>query len=168
MATVNKLLADRGTADTKHRQAMRVLAASVTAAPNRRTIAANLAVVEEAFEVLIQRHVSYVLKLGASMDNAEHQGWIDTKGDTHYQSVQAAKDALELIDADPENLPPPRQVADVKEDLAVKILRINALHTNLEAALAEDMNVEQHEAIEVELTDLQNQWEAHQTLEREL
>ena len=168
MATVNKLLADRGTADTKHRQAMRVLAASVTAAPNRRTIAANLAVVEEAFEVLIQRHVSYVLKLGASMDNAEHQGWIDTKGDTHYQSVQAAKDALELIDADPENLPPPRQVADVREDLAVKILRINALHTNLEAALAEDMNVEQHEAIGVGLTDLQNQWEAHQTLEREL
>ena len=87
--------------------------------------------------MLIQRNVNYILKLGASMENVKHQGWNNVKGDTHYLAVQAAKNA-------PENLPPPRQTADVREDLAGQVLRVNALHANLEAALADILKLEQH------------------------
>ena len=155
MATAAKLLADHGAVDTKHRQALRMLAAAVAAeAPNRRVIVAALKNAEEAYDILIQVQVCYVQKVGASMDNPACQNWIDTRGDAHHTGTSEAREAIELIDADPEAPENRRDVELVREEVQVLTLRINAVQVALEAAIAQNMNVEQHTALTENLDTL--------------
>ena len=150
MATLAKLLTERSTADTKHRQLLRRLGVVVGAQPpNRRTIVTTIAQAEQCYEDLVAVHIAYVQKLGATMDVQEHQNWIDTKGDAHMDAVAAATTAVELIDANPANAPPPRQLAMVTGERDHLVLRVNALHAAIEEALGGDarLNKEQHAAM---------------------
>ena len=157
MATVNKLLAERGTFDTKHRQATRILqTAAANAAPNRRALVTGIANAELAYDALLNAHATYVIKLGATMDNVEHQQWIDLRGDAHVAAQEAAQGAIALLDADPANVVviPARNIADVREDIDMLRLRVNALHAALQQAVAQPMTVLQHEALVTQSTEL--------------
>ena len=169
MATVNKLLAERGAADTRHRQSVRQLAAVVGSdAPNRRTIMSAVTNVEISYDNLVQTHVAYVLKLGASMDNQEHQTWIDQKGDNHANALEGARNAVAIIDADPANVPAGRNVEEVRDDITDIELSITALHTALQTAVTQNMNQEQFEAQTQNLSVLETKLTEHRALSREL
>ena len=90
--------ADRDIADFKHSQAIKALKRCIVApTPNMRRILKNKKTVEDLYEVLIEKHFSYV---GASKDLPEHQNWIDAKGDNNQNVLDEAEDVLDLIGAD--------------------------------------------------------------------
>ena len=130
MATLNKFLQERAMADANHRQGLRNLATAVTA-NNRRTILDNMGLAEAALETVMAAHIAYVQKSGLTMETREHQDWIDSRGDTHHAAVQAAQDAVDLLDVPPDPL---RTAAMVRQELEILELRITALHTGLQAA----------------------------------
>ena len=83
-----KLLSERGVAEMKHHQALRTLRTAAAAdAPNRRIIKAGLEKVEQLYDLMLEKHVNYVLKLGAAINHADHQQWIDERGDNHAQAI---------------------------------------------------------------------------------
>lgn len=137
-------------------------------APNRRNIVTNQSSVEASYEDLLNKHVAYVIKLGATMDNVDHQGWIDAVGDTHFAALTEAQNAVDLIDMDAVNVNPDRTIPIVKEELELLELKLNALHAALQAAVVEEMNKEQHEDLCKRQAVLERLLLEHREISREL
>ena len=156
MTSVAKCLVERGVADTKHTQAMRNLAVAVANdTPNRRTIAKGVKQVEDMYEVLIDKHVGYVLKLGASTDNVDHQGWINGRGDNNQAALEDAQVALDLIDAGDNGGVPVRNIDVVREDIDILTLTVNAKLAALQAAVAHEVNQQQYEVLSTQVMELE-------------
>ena len=58
-----------------------------------------------------------MLRQGASVDNAEHQNWLNNRGDAHPAGMRTADFAIGLIDADGADVDVRRDVGEVREEL---------------------------------------------------
>ena len=154
-------------AEAKHTQALRSLATSVAGeAPNVRLIRNNLKAVNLTYEDLVEKHVSYVLKIGATLETDQHSHWLDAKTDAHSAGVLAAETTLGLVDPEDSQT---RDLGELKEELQMLTLGINAEVANLTVAINQQMTPDQHTLLSRQVLDLQKQVETeYRDLAREI
>ena len=119
MASVGKCLSERGISETKLTQSLRALSiARAAESPNKGVLMKGITQAEQLYEVLVEKHVVYVQKLGATRESVDHQNWINNKSDVYNTEVEAARDAVNLLDVgDGEGGEPIRNATQVKEEL---------------------------------------------------
>ena len=148
--SASKVLADRGVAEARHGYVLRKLESAVSQdGPNKRTIQNILNRLNEAWDVLMEKHVLYVMRVNQSLDTGIHKTWMDEKHDIHEAAVNQAERALGLVDANGDVVQEvnARDVDNVKGDINLLKLKVNAQITAVEAAVAEGMNTEQYNAL---------------------
>ena len=152
--SASKVLADRGVAEAKHGNVLNKLESAVSQeGPNKKTIQNILNRLNEAWDVLMEKHVLYVMRVNQTLDTGIHKTWMKEKNDIHEAAVNQAERALGIVNANGDVVQEinARDVDDVKEDINLLKLKINAQIEAVEAALAEGMNIEQYNAIEGKL-----------------
>ena len=102
MSTLKEAEKARGMAQEKHRQARKrlekALAPVGAVEPNPRVIQPLLGKMEEAFEMMMEAHVGYVIKKGASLQEAAHAHWMDERQAEHDAAVDACNVLLGYTD----------------------------------------------------------------------
>ena len=157
--SASKVLADRGVAEAKHGNVLMKLESAVSQeGPNKRTIQNILNRLNEAWDVLMEKHVLYVMRVNQTLDTGIHKTWMKEKNDIHEAAVNQAERALGIVNANGDVVQEinARDVDDVKEDINLLKLKINAQIEAVEAALAEGMNIEQYNAMEGKLMAAQD------------
>ena len=157
--SASKVLADRGVAETKHGNVIRKLESAVSQdVPNKRTIQNILNKLNEAWDGLMEKHVMYVMRINQSLDTVVHKTWMEERSDIHEAAVERAEHALGLVNADGDVEPEvnARDVDDIKEDINLLKLRVNAQITAVEAAVPEGVNAEQYNALSGKLMKVQD------------
>ena len=161
--SAQKAFTDRGVAESKHANVLRrLLGEASQPAPNKRTIKNSLAQLNQAWDVLVEKHVTYVYRMSQTLDKEDHKNWMETKSDAHEEGVKRAEFALGLIETGDGGVTEGRDTEDVKEEISHLKLRINARLAAVNVAITQPMSLEQHAEItsqgkqlqEMVLTDL--------------
>ena len=91
-----------GMAQEKHRRAAKRLETALTPVrdvePNVRVVQPLLDKLEQAFEAVLDAHVTYVMKKNAGLEEQVHASWMDQRQAEHDSVVNAAHVVLGLAD----------------------------------------------------------------------
>ena len=79
---------------------------------------------EATFVIVVEKHITYAQKLGASLEILEHQQWIDTCGGTHVTVMMAADEAIKTIDVADANADP-RTVLVIAQEVNLAQVKFN-------------------------------------------
>ena len=112
--------------------------------PNPRIVQPLLDKLEQAYEVLMEAHVSFVLLKKAGLDEDVHAHWMDARQREHDAVVEAAHLVLGLADEAGLPVEAPENTDRLKDEIEVLKLRIKTQMTGLRAAIEADLTSEQH------------------------
>ena len=92
MSALAKLLGERGVAETKHTQAIRALSvARQSLVPNRRTIVNGINLVEQTYDVLVEKHVNYAIQARTGLEDPVNVTYINARTDTNNTELEEAR-----------------------------------------------------------------------------